>query len=239
MRSWRQQRSGGITQGEQLLATCGGEKIIHVSVSIIRGNDVRSDYILLIADDVTDQRTADARIHHMAHYDNLTGLPNRALFNQRLKEALRHDLDSNQLTAVLCLDLDNFKNVNDALGHQVGDGLLRAVSRRLCSVVHEQDTLARLGGDEFSVVLPALDSATQAENLAQKLIDVIQPPFHIDGLALSVGLSVGIAIGASNMPRWMNCYGARIWHFIKASVTDVTGLSISPRQWARQPASGG
>ncbi|MCX8963043.1 bifunctional diguanylate cyclase/phosphodiesterase [Erwinia psidii] len=193
------QRKSGVNKNEQLLITCGGRKIIHATASIIRGNDVRSSYVLLIADDVTDQRTADARIHRMAHYDNLTGLPNRELFSQRLNEALHNDLNSHHMTAVLCLDLDNFKNVNDALGHQVGDGLLRAVARRLCDVVRDQDTLARQGGDEFSVVLPGLSSATEAEIIAQRLIDIINPPFHIDGQILSVGMSIGIAIGGQDI----------------------------------------
>lgn len=192
-------RKTGMNKNEQLLITSGGKKIIRASASIICANDVRSSYILLIADDVTDQRTADARIHRMAHYDNLTGLPNRALFSQRLNDALRTDLHTDRLTAVLCLDLDNFKNVNDALGHQVGDGLLRAVARRLSGVVRVQDTLARQGGDEFSVVLPGMTNPQEAEIIARQLIDVINPLFHIDGHALSVGISIGIAIGGTGI----------------------------------------
>nr|WP_261642315.1 EAL domain-containing protein [Erwinia mallotivora] len=190
------QRSVGVNKNEQLLVTGRGEKIIRASATIIRGNDVRSNYILLIADDVTDQRNADARIHHMAHYDNLTGLPNRALFSQRLNDALWRDRAAGKLTAVLCLDLDNFKNVNDALGHQVGDGLLRAVARRLASTVSDKDTLSRQGGDEFSVVLPGLNYSTEAETVAQLMIDVTNPAFTIDGHTLSIGLSIGIAIGS-------------------------------------------
>ncbi|WP_158785064.1 bifunctional diguanylate cyclase/phosphodiesterase [Pantoea sp. BAV 3049] len=193
------QRSEGVHKNEQLLNTRGGERIINASASIIRGSDARTNYVLLIADDVTDQRAADARIHHMAHHDNLTSLPNRVLFSQRLNEALRADRDTDKHTAALCLDLDNFKNVNDALGHQVGDDLLRAVASRLRGVLRDQDTLARNGGDEFSVVLPGLTHVDEAETVAQRLIDVIRPPFNVDGHNLSVGLSVGIAIADRGM----------------------------------------
>ncbi len=193
------QRNEGVHRNEQLLRTRGGEKIINASASLIHGNDARTNYVLLIADDVTDQRAADARIHHMAHHDNLTSLPNRVLFSQRLNEALRTDFDTSKITAALCLDLDNFKNVNDALGHQVGDDLLRAVAGRLRSALREQDTLARNGGDEFSVVLPGLTHQDEAEAVAQRLIEVIRPSFNVDGHNLSVGLSIGISLAAGGL----------------------------------------
>ncbi len=193
------QRKEGMQRNERLLTTPGGDRIINGSASIIRGNDEHHNYVLLIADDVTDQRAADARIHHMAHHDNLTSLPNRVLFSQRLTEALREDRDARRKTATLGLDLDNFKNVNDALGHQVGDDLLRSVAVRLRAVLREQDTLARSGGDEFSIVLPGLTHQQEAEVVASRLIDTIRPPFSVDGHNLSVGLSVGIAIADSGM----------------------------------------
>ncbi len=193
------QRHDGVHRNEQRLRTRGGEKIISASASLIHGRDARTNYVLLIADDVTDQRAADARIHHMAHHDNLTSLPNRVLFSQRLKEALRIDLAAGKLTAALCLDLDNFKNVNDALGHQVGDDLLRAVASRLLGALREQDTLARNGGDEFSVVLPGLTHQDEAESVAQRLIDVLRPSFNVENHNLSVGLSIGIALAASGL----------------------------------------
>lgn len=191
------QRKEGMQRNERLLTTPGGDRIINASASIIRGNDEHHNYVLLIADDVTDQRAADARIHHMAHHDNLTSLANRVLFSQRLTEALREDRDARRKTAALGLDLDNFKNVNDALGHQVGDDLLRSVAVRLRSVLRDQDTLARSGGDEFSIVLPGLTHLQEAEVVASRLIETIRPPFSVDGHNLSVGLSVGIAIADS------------------------------------------
>lgn len=193
------QRKEGMQRNERLLNTPGGERILNTTATIIRGNDERHNYVLLIADDVTDQRAADARIHHMAHHDNLTSLPNRVLFSQRLTAALREDRAARRLTATLGLDLDNFKNVNDALGHQVGDELLRSVAVRLHSVLRDQDTLARSGGDEFSVVLPGLSHQQEAEVVASRLIETIRPPFNVDGHNLSVGLSIGIAIADSGM----------------------------------------
>lgn len=202
------QRKGGMHRSERLLDSHGRDRIINATASIIRGNDATHNYVLLIADDVTDQRAADARIHHMAHHDNLTSLPNRVLFSQRLNDALRADREERKITATLCLDLDNFKNVNDALGHQVGDDLLRTVAVRLRSVLREQDTLARTGGDEFSIVLPGLKQAEEAEIVASRLIETIRPPFNVDGHNLSVGLSIGIAIaerGISTPEHLLRC----------------------------------
>jgi diguanylate cyclase (GGDEF)-like protein/PAS domain S-box-containing protein len=190
-------RSEGIHEREQLMITASGERILHTRATAISGQDARQNYLMLIVEDVTDQRAADARIHHMAHHDNLTSLPNRILFRQRLSEALRQDGPNQKQTAALCLDLDNFKNVNDALGHQIGDDLLRVVAKRLRNTLRDHDTLARIGGDEFAVVLPSVSNADEASIVAQRLIEAIRPPVNIEGHNLSVGLSVGIALSAS------------------------------------------
>lgn len=188
-------RSEGVHRCEiQIKLADGSEKTLNTSASIIPGSDARSNYVLLIANDVTDQHLAHARIHHMAHHDNLTSLPNRILFSQRLSEALQAARYSSRLTATLCLDLDNFKNVNDALGHQIGDELLRGIAKRLRFVLREQDTLARLGGDEFAIVLPDLHHSVEAEIVAQRLIEAVRPAIDVEGHTLSVGLSIGIAL---------------------------------------------
>lgn len=192
-------RSEGIHQSEQQLTTASGLRVLHTRAVMARGGDARTNYVMLIADDVTDQREADARIHHMAHHDNLTSLPNRVLFRQRLSDALRQDEQAGRYTATLCLDLDNFKNVNDALGHQIGDELLRAVAKRLRNVLREQDTLARIGGDEFAIVLPDLQHPEEAEAVAARLIDAVRPTVNIEGHNLAVGLSIGIALASSEL----------------------------------------
>ena len=190
-------RSEGMHEREQLLMTASGERILHTRATAINGQDARRNYLMLLVEDVTDQRAADARIHHMAHHDNLTSLPNRILFRQRLSEALRTAGQMQRQTAALCLDLDNFKNVNDALGHQIGDELLRSVAKRLRNALRDQDTLARIGGDEFAIVLPHVAGNDEASAVAQRLIEAIRPPVNIEGHNLSVGLSVGIALSTT------------------------------------------
>jgi len=190
-------RSEGMHEREQLLMTASGERILHTRATAINGQDARRNYLMLLVEDVTDQRAADARIHHMAHHDNLTSLPNRLLFRQRLSEALRSAGQAQRQTAALCLDLDNFKNVNDALGHQIGDELLRSVAKRLRNALRDQDTLARIGGDEFAIVLPSVTSSDEASVVAQRLIEAIRPPVNVEGHNLSVGLSVGIALSTT------------------------------------------
>lgn len=188
------QRQEGTHREKCMLNNAEGDRVIDTSASVIRGIDTSHNYVLLMTDDITEQHAADARIHYMAYHDNLTNLPNRVLFSQRLNEALDTALRTHSVSAVLCLDLDHFKHVNDTLGHHVGDLLLRAVAIRLRSGLREHDTLARTGGDEFSVVLPELKEQQEAAKIAERLIEIIRAPFNVEGYMLSVGLSVGIAV---------------------------------------------
>ena len=149
---------------------------------------------VLTYDDVTEQHAAAAKIEFMAHYDALTGLGNRVLFDQRLREAL-NQCEAGQRVAVLGLDLDRFKAVNDTLGHAVGDKLLVAVGKRLSALLLSMDTLARLGGDEFGVVLPLKNTGIEACHvLADRIVRQLSLPFRIDGQQVLVGVSIGIAI---------------------------------------------
>ncbi|MFF7709730.1 EAL domain-containing protein [Pseudomonas sp. NPDC007930] len=187
-------RTQDAYRDEENLQTAHGVRTLRTSGQVIPGADPRSRYVLLISDDITDERAASEQIQHLAHHDTLTGLPNRILFRQRLDQTLATPLPRRPCTAVMCLDMDNFKVVNDALGHAVGDALLRALALRLRPELRDPDILARLGGDEFAVVLPGLRDAQSAALSAQRLIDAVRAPFLIDGHTVSVGLSIGIAV---------------------------------------------
>lgn len=147
-----------------------------------------------IARDVTARKLAEATIAFQAYHDLLTGLPNRALFKDRLGQALAHAKRHGQILATLFLDMDRFKVVNDTLGHLVGDGLLQAVAQRLRGCLREGDTLARIGGDEFMVLLPQIRSRDSAAFIAQKILGALKQPFNVEGHELFVGMSIGIAI---------------------------------------------
>ena len=145
-------------------------------------------------DDITEIRRIESRIVHMAHHDLLTDLPNRALLSERLEQALVGARQGNSLWAVLMLDLDRFKEVNDSMGHATGDVLLQQVAERLMGCVRETDTVARLGGDEFAILQSLPDSAVEAESLARRIVDVLGAPFDLDGHPASIGASIGIAV---------------------------------------------
>ena len=145
--------------------------------------------------DITARKTAELRSHHMARHDALTGLPNRTLFRERLTEELLAATEQGRSLAVLCLDLDRFKAVNDTLGHPVGDLLLQGVAERISEAVGSADIVARLGGDEFSIVQMEPRQPEAALDLAARLIDALRIPFEIDGHPIAIGASVGVAIG--------------------------------------------
>ena len=154
--------------------------------------------ILLALMDITERKRAEARLAFMAQHDSLTGLPNRNLLRQHIDEMLVHSRRNSDKAAVLVLGLDNFKAVNDALGHGTGDKLLRAVAKRLRSMVREQDTLARLNSDEFAVVQSGLARPDDAVLLARRLLEAIGEPYLLDGHSVVIGASIGIAMAPSD-----------------------------------------
>ncbi len=135
----------------------------------------------------------EEKVQHMASHDALTGLPNRVLFREHLEHELRHAIRTKRQLVVAFLDLDRFKQVNDTLGHEAGDLLLKAVTHRLRLCLRESDTLARLGGDEFTLILPAIDSPVNAANVAEKIIGVLREPFPIMGHTCQIGVSIGMS----------------------------------------------
>ncbi len=144
--------------------------------------------------DITERKRAEERIRHLAHHDQLTDLPNRALLQDRLRQALALAHRGGSRVGLLLLDLDCFKDLNDTLGHPAGDWLLRAVADRLGAAIRPSDTLARLGGDEFAVVQPGLDGPEGAAALAQRLIDTLVAPFPLEAQEVHVSASVGVAV---------------------------------------------
>ncbi|MBR0904454.1 EAL domain-containing protein [Bradyrhizobium liaoningense] len=144
-------------------------------------------------EDITEWLEAQAKISHMARHDALTSLPNRVLFHEQLEQGLRRTRSGDQL-AVLCLDLDHFKDINDSLGHPIGDALLKEVGRRLKATVAEHDTVARLGGDEFAVVQIGRSEETAARSLAGRLVEVVSAPYEIDDHQIVIGVSIGISL---------------------------------------------
>ena len=144
--------------------------------------------------DVTERRDAQARIAHLAHYDALTGLPNRVLFGDRAQVAIARARRNRTPLALLYLDLDNFKSVNDSLGHAAGDRLLKEVASRFVACVRGSDTVSRQGGDEFLVLLPEIRNPEDAAVIAQKLIQALEKPVALPGMDAHVGCSIGIAL---------------------------------------------
>jgi diguanylate cyclase (GGDEF)-like protein/PAS domain S-box-containing protein len=150
--------------------------------------------VLLALMDITERKRAEARLAFMAQHDGLTGLPNRILLRQRLDELLAHTRRTGDKVAVMFLDLDNFKTINDTLGHAAGDKLLKGVTRRLRSSLREDDAVARLGSDEFAVVQAGVTRPEEIAQLARRLIQTISEPYLFDGHTIVSGASIGIAI---------------------------------------------
>ena len=149
-------------------------------------------------EDITERRLAEAQIAHMAHHDALSGLPNRILFRDRLEQEMRRLESQGGWLAVLCLDLDNFKNVNDTLGHPAGDLLLQVVAQRLRGCVREGEMVARLSGDEFAVLQPTPDQPLAAQALAERLVRALSAPYDIDGHRVVISASVGAALAPAD-----------------------------------------
>ncbi|WP_298211943.1 EAL domain-containing protein [Acidovorax sp.] len=166
-----------------------------VPVDIALGHtEVHGGTAVAFVRDITDMRRLEAQMHFQATHDTLTGLINRWQFSLRLEQAIAESARSGQSFALLLLDLDDFKAVNDGYGHAAGDQLLLEVARRLKSVLRAGDALARLGGDEFTALLPQINRPQEAEQVAAKLLDTLCQPYQMHGFELDFGASLGIAL---------------------------------------------
>jgi len=182
---------------QQISHRDGAPRLLRMRKMIIRDAEGAPQHIVSVCEDITEQRRTEARIAHMARHDALTGLPNRLLFHDRLGEALLRAARG-ETVAVLCIDLDRFKTVNDTLGHPIGDELLKAVGRRLSNCVRAGDTVARLGGDEFAVIQQGLDSVEAAGVLAERIVEALAQPFDLHGHQVVTGASLGIALAPAD-----------------------------------------
>ena len=163
-----------------------------------RRSDGRAIRMIGVAMDITDRKIAEQRIAHMAHHDALTGLPNRVLLRDRIQQAIAQAHRNSSQLAVLFIDLDRFKTINDSLGHQLGDRLLQSVASRILVCVREGDTVARVGGDEFVIVIPELEASSDASVVASKILEVLADSFHLHGNDLHAAASIGIALYPSD-----------------------------------------
>jgi len=191
---WSHLTRGERWEGEFINRRRDGSEYIELArLSPVRDEQGVVTNYLAIKDDITAKKQAEARIEHLAHFDQLTGLPNRTLLQDHFKFALSLAQRNQQQLAVMFLDLDHFKTINDTLGHNIGDQLLMEVGRRLKSTVREEDTVSRQGGDEFILVLPSVD-ANGAAKVAKKLLDAVAVPYQYAVHELITTPSIGIAL---------------------------------------------
>ncbi|MBV9635046.1 MAG: diguanylate cyclase [Methylobacteriaceae bacterium] len=179
---------------EFMVEPSGVKKFLSTSKVPLRNASDEITGVIGVARDVTQRRLAEEKVRFLAFHDMLTGLPNRALFEDRLDHALAGVRRGNSRVALLYLDLDRFKHVNDTLGHPAGDELIRQVAGRLAALTRETDTVARLGGDEFGVIQDGVSTGRDTERLGERILEEISRPFDLFGDPACVGASIGIAI---------------------------------------------
>jgi diguanylate cyclase (GGDEF)-like protein/PAS domain S-box-containing protein len=177
-----------------LIRRDGAEIAVEVSAAPIHDRNGGVIGAVMVAHDVTAARELSRKLARLALHDSLTDLPNRALFSDRLSQATTNALTSGRYTALLYVDLDRFKHINDSLGHAIGDKLLQTVARRLLGCVRGTDTVSRQGGDEFVVLLPDIVHIKDAVTCAEKLLGALEAPYRIGEHELRVSASIGVAI---------------------------------------------
>ncbi len=165
-----------------------------LNINAVKGDDGAVSHYVAVFSDITRRKQAEEKTRFLAYHDALTGLPNRALFNDRLAQAIAHARRRKEGLAVLFLDLDRFKEINDTLGHHAGDELLRLVAQRLVGCVRDTDTVARLGGDEFTLVLEEIKHAEDAEAVAREILAALAEPATLEGETVRTSASIGISL---------------------------------------------
>ncbi|CAH0224183.1 bifunctional diguanylate cyclase/phosphodiesterase [Pseudomonas brassicacearum] len=192
---WHQLTAEGHWQGEISNRRKNGELYPSwLTISAVRNRDRQITHFVAVFADISSLKHAQARLDYQAHHDPLTGLPNRTLFESRLLAALNSQQENGGQGAVLFLDLDRFKHINDSLGHPVGDLLLKGIAVRLREQLRDIDTVARLGGDEFIILLPGLQQPSDAEHIAQKLLNCFAAPFQAGEHEFFISASIGTSL---------------------------------------------
>ncbi|OZG73834.1 diguanylate cyclase [Hahella sp. CCB-MM4] len=185
----------GIWQGEMHSTRHGGEKFWEqVVITPIRDNEGNPTQFLILGEDISVRKRYEQQLLRQANYDLLTGLPNRMLALDRLKLALAQSRRDNSKVGLMFLDLDNFKHINDTMGHDAGDSLLIEASRRIASALRGNSTVARLGGDEFLIILPSLEEPEDSEVVAQRILEAFAVPYMLNNQEVFISTSIGITI---------------------------------------------
>lgn len=166
----------------------------YASISPIRNLEGKITHFVAVKEDITQRKQNEALLEYQANYDTLTALPNRILARDRLQQAITQAEQKKNQVAILLLDLDHFKQINESLGHELGDELLQEVAQRLLLCIQKSDTLARLGGDEFLILLPNLESLYDPENIAHNILQIFKTPFEIQGEEIFISVSIGITL---------------------------------------------
>ena len=187
-------KEGSIHQELRFIKKDGSYIYTDLSASILKDAEDNVIGAVSYVQDITERKLAHKKIEYQSYHDSLTGLPNRILFHDRLDHALKKAQRHETILALFSIDLDHFKEINDSLGHQVGDKLLQATTRKLFSIIEDQDTLSRLGGDEFAIIIERLTKGQEASTFAKKILEVLKEPLEIDGHTLYISSSIGISL---------------------------------------------
>jgi diguanylate cyclase (GGDEF)-like protein/PAS domain S-box-containing protein len=196
---WHALQMAGMWQGEIWNRRKTGEAYpAWLSIAGVPAADRSGGRWIAAFSDITDRKRTEARIEHLAHHDSLTDLPNRALFHQLLSSAIEHARRAGEVLAVLFIDLDRFKTINDSLGHKVGDKLLCEASQRMLHSVRRADTVSRYSGDEFLILLRDIGSPEHAGRVADVVLTALRQPFMIEGIELRISATVGVGLFPEN-----------------------------------------
>lgn len=187
-------RVDGYLLDKRFLRQDGSLLYASVSTRCVRRLNGTIDYFVVVIQDIGQRKQAEEHIQHLAHYDNLTGLPNRTLLGDRLQQAVLRAARDHSQVGVLLVDLDHFKRINDTLNHTAGDQLLREIGQRLQSCIRECDTISRQGGDEFAIVLPDLTVNDEAPRIAERILLAVMEPYRVNDHELHMTCSIGISL---------------------------------------------